>query len=59
MNTERTSAIRRRARRGLVAGYIHTLSARHGERAAAHDAEPRRPAESKPRAVMPVACPAR
>jgi hypothetical protein len=36
-------AVRRRAKRGLVAGYIHELSSRHGSPAA-----PQKPAEPAP-----------
>ena len=37
-------AVRRRAKRGLLAGYIHELSVRHASTTAAAD-RPQRPAE--------------
>jgi hypothetical protein len=42
-SARRIAAARRRAKRGLVAGYIHELSSRHGSPSAA-----RKPAEPAP-----------
>ena len=44
VESARRKAVRRRAKRGLLAGYIHELSVRHASAAAAAD-RPQRPAE--------------
>ena len=43
----RRKAVRRRAKRGLVAGYIHEISGRHATAAV----RPQRPAEPAPQPV--------